>query len=334
MEKILKRTRIKFITITLLLVASVVGISWFTLQIYNNRQIAVPADSAIVHSSAEGNQALSEYLEQEKDFEAHFISLASAVKQQDSEDMTKALALVSVITIIVGTIIAFIVSKKLMQPVREAYESQERFIQDAAHELRNPLAAMTAALQKTSPQKRSDPLVRTFARQTKRLIHINEDLLFLERQSKQQPTVLRLDELLLDVLEELQPLASKNNITVTVTENENISKKIASSDYVRLVKNIIDNAIKYSKKNGRVTISQTKSKNNIIISVSDTGIGIPKKDLDEIGNRFFRASNTGTVDGTGLGLAIVHKILNVYGGKYEIESTVGKGTSVRITLPA
>ncbi len=334
MDKLLKQTRLKFTAVILLVVISIVVSSWVALEIYNNRQIAVPADSAYVHTNAEGNVALTEYLEDQKDFEAHFISLASSVKEQDSRDLTQALAIISVATVILGFLIAIIAAKKLMKPVREAYESQERFLQDAAHELRNPLAAMTATLQKVNQTKKNDPLVKTFQRQTKRLININEDLLFLERHTNQEPTELSLNELLGDVVEELQPLASNKKVKVNIVKNDEINKRMASSDYVRLVKNIIDNAIKYSDVKGKVSISQTKQKGTITILVKDQGIGIPAKDLQKIGNRFFRASNTGNLDGTGLGLAIVHKILNIYGGKYDVSSIVGKGTTVKITLPA
>lgn len=334
MDKLLRTTKTKFTAIILFIILSVVVVMWLALQTFNNRQIAVPASADYVHSSAEGNLALSEYLEDQKDFEAHFVSLATEVKNQDSEDLTQALAVISVFVVVGGIIVAIIASRKLIKPVEEAYQSQERFIQDAAHELRNPLAAMTAALQKANSSKADDQLIRTFRRQTKRLIHINEDLLFLERHANQEPVLLRLDELLADVVEEVQPLASSKNVDVIVKSDQEITKKMTSSDYVRLVKNIIDNAVKYSKPRGKVMITQVKEKGHVIITVIDQGIGIPKKDLETVGNRFFRASNTGPIDGTGLGLAIVQKILNIYGGKYEITSSVGKGTKVVVTLPA
>jgi signal transduction histidine kinase len=203
-------------------------------------------------------------------------------------------------------------------------------VQDAAHELRNPLAALTAALQQT---KQTGPLITIFKRQTKRLIHINEDLLFLERRTKQEPIKVNVSELLQDVIEELQPLAHKKSIQIEQKIQENVHKTIAPNDYVRLVKNIIDNALKYSPKNSNIHISQEKIKNTVTIIVEDHGIGIPATDKNSIGDRFFRASNTGEIDGTGLGLAIVKKILNSYGGSIQIESKQNSGTIVTITLP-
>lgn len=334
MEKLLKQTRLKFTATIISFVLLIVGVTWIAMQLYSNRQISVPANSELVHSTTQDDAALSQYINEQKKFEAHFINLATEIRKQDSREITKAMAGISVIVILSGTLISFFITRRFMKPVRAAYESQERFIQDAAHELRNPLAAMTVALQNAESSKQDDPLVKTFRRQTNRLIHINEDLLFLERQNHQDPQILNLADLLYDVVEELQPLASGKSVKIDIKSEDNISKNMVSSDYIRLVKNIIDNAIKYSKKGDTVTIRQNVIKGDIVIKVVDQGIGIPKSDQLSVGNRFFRASNTGEIDGTGLGLAIVKKILNIYRGDLEIKSTPKKGTTATIKLPA
>ncbi len=331
MDAIVNKTRIKFIAVIILIVVAVVVLSWAILQTYNVQTIGSEAHISEVEAPSSENEAYAEYLNEQKKYEAHFITLANSIKQQEQERLTGALAITAIIAIIAGIIIAIFVSRKLTEPVVEAYESQERFIQDAAHELRNPLAAMTVALQQT---KEKSPIVVIFRRQTKRLIHINEDLLFLERRAKQLPEKTNISELLGDVIEELQPLAHKKNIRISAQIDNNIHKVIAPNDYVRLVKNIIDNAIKYSTNDTEVKISQKLIKNEIEIIVSDQGIGIPINDKTNIGNRFFRASNTGTIDGTGLGLAIVQKILNSYGGSIDIQSKVNHGTKITLKIPA
>jgi two-component system phosphate regulon sensor histidine kinase PhoR len=320
----------KFAATIVLVIAFIVAASWAMLQTYNVQTIGTPAHISEVHVPASDDAAFAKYIEDQKEYEAHFITLASSIKEQEQERLTKALALTAIFSISIGTVIAFFAAKKLTEPVIDAYNSQERFIQDAAHELRNPLAALTAALQQT---KLKDPLITIFRRQTKRLIHINEDLLFLERRSKQQPTSTNVSELLQDVIEELQPLAHKKSIVIKQSIESDTIKTIAPNDYIRLVKNIIDNALKYSLNNSTVKISQKKVKNNIVIKIVDQGIGIPKEEIPTIGDRFYRASNTGEIDGTGLGIAIVQKILNSYGGSINIESVINAGTKVTITLP-
>jgi signal transduction histidine kinase len=331
MDKIIKRTQISFIATIVLIISAVVLLSWTILQTYNVQNIGTPAHISEVEVPSSDNPAYAEYLQEQKDYEAHFITLASSIKQQEQDRLTRALAVTSVIAVSAGVIIAIIASRRLTKPVREAYESQERFIQDAAHELRNPLAALTIALQQT---KQKSPLITLFKRQTKRLIHINEDLLFLERRTKQEPQNTNISELLLDVIEEIQPMAHKKSISLMHKIDPNLFKTIAPNDYVRLVKNIIDNAVKYSSLNTSVDITQNQVKNSIKLVVKDRGIGIPDNDKTKIGDRFYRASNTGKIDGTGLGLAIVQKILNTYGGSIEIESKVSQGTIVTISLPA
>jgi signal transduction histidine kinase len=334
MEQILKSTKRKFIATIIFVVVAVVTISWIVLSVYNQREIAAPAKLSEVHQSAENNPAFATYLEEQKAYEAHFIALATAIKDQESQRVTKAVAATSIIVVVLGVGIAIIAARKLMRPVVESYASQERFIQDAAHELRNPLAAMTIALQQADPKKNDPQLLTTFRRQTKRLIHINEDLLFLERSARQEPVQVNLSELLADVAEELQIVAAKKKVTLQLESDQAIMKKMIPGDYVRLTKNIIDNAVKYTKNATVVSVKQTKEKNTIHIIVKDEGIGIPTADVAHIGERFYRASNTGKIDGTGLGIAIVKKILNSYGGQLQITSTVGKGTTVHITLPA
>jgi signal transduction histidine kinase len=334
MDKILKSVRINFMATIILVVISVVGLSWAILQWYNNTEIATPAHISEVHKTGENNPAFAQYIEDQKAFEAHFLSLADSIKQQESARLTRGLAMTTSIVVIVGVIVSIYAARKLVKPVEEAYKSQERFIQDAAHELRNPLAAMSAAIQQSDPKTRNTQLVKTFQRQTNRLVHINEDLLFLERRDNESPQKISLNDLLSDVVEELQPLASSKNVSLVMKNSEHIEKTMRTTDYVRLVKNIVDNAVKYSPANSSVEIIQRKNKGYIELIVTDHGIGIPEEELAHIGSRFYRAKNTGKIDGTGLGLAIVQKILNTYKGTKTITSRVNVGTVVTVRLPS
>lgn len=334
MEKLIKQTRLRLFLIMVLVIVTVLISMWGLLQIYNSNEIASQTDISFVHSRAQGNVPLQEYISEQKDFEAHFVSLANAVRDQDSRQLTDGLIIVTFIMITIGMIIAYVVSRQLMKPVVEAYESQERFIQDAAHELRNPLAAMNAALQSTSKENLKSPLVIVFRRQLKRMISINEDLLFLDRRSTKKVEDLNLKDLIEEIIEEIQPIASRRKIKITTVKLEDISKNMSSSDFVRLVKNIIDNAVKYSRPGGEVKVSMIKMKNEIEIKVVDQGIGMPKEDIVNIGRRFYRAKNIGNIEGTGLGIAIVKKILNIYNGKLLIESKIGEGSTFIIKLPA
>ena len=100
-----------------------------------------------------------------------------------------------------------------------------------------------------------------------------------------------------------------------------------------LVGNLLENAAKYTDK-GSISVSISTRGKNAVLTIADTGRGIPKKDLKRIFNRFFRAENVSGVPGTGLGLSTVHEIVTRrYKGKIKVDSTLGKGTTFTITLP-
>ena len=334
MDKAIKTTQRTFALLVVGIIVIVIGTLWGMLQWYSSTEISKPSTSSEIHNSSSQNAALSEYINQEKEYEAHFISLATEIKKAEAERLSTALGLTSVIALAVGILMAVVITKKLIEPVREANASQERFIQDAAHELRNPLAAMTIALQQADKKTIATPLYRTIQRQTKRLVGINEDLLFLEKRTAVDIRLIALDDLLYDVVEELQPLSAVKKLNISVRSDSSIVKRMDARDYARLVKNVIENAVKYSKDGGKISIEQKADRKRIFIIVSDQGIGIPSKELQLISKRFYRASNTGKIEGTGLGLAIVKKILNSYGGKLVVTSTEKKGTTVTIDLPA
>jgi signal transduction histidine kinase len=100
----------------------------------------------------------------------------------------------------------------------------------------------------------------------------------------------------------------------------------------------LDNAVKYSRENGEIRLQAERRKHEIALSVSDNGIGISKDDLPRIFERFYRAdkarSPEGFRGGTGLGLAIVKHIVQLHGGRVEAESELGRGTTIRVVLPA
>jgi signal transduction histidine kinase len=97
--------------------------------------------------------------------------------------------------------------------------------------------------------------------------------------------------------------------------------------------NLLDNAVTYTDRGGRLTLSAARTAGGVMLSVSDTGHGIPPEYLDRVFDRFFRVPGQSEGSGTGLGLAIVHEIVVAHGGSITCESAVGKGTTFRIVLP-
>ena len=115
----------------------------------------------------------------------------------------------------------------------------------------------------------------------------------------------------------------------------NVGLKMVPKDFDRLVRNLVSNAIKYNKENGKVTVSLSESETEVAISVEDSGIGIAKKDIPRLCERFYRVSSAHSktsLDSNGLGLSIVKQIVDDCNAQLAIESEVGKGSKFTITF--
>jgi two-component system phosphate regulon sensor histidine kinase PhoR len=137
------------------------------------------------------------------------------------------------------------------------------------------------------------------------------------------------------IVSDLSEFAEKKGVTVKVDIPEDAELFVDEKMLHAILKNLIDNAIKYNKENGIVNVSYRELKNEVEISVCDTGIGIPKSHIPFIFERFYRVdrSRSRKLGGTGLGLSIVKLAVEKLDGKVEVESKEGEGTCFRIYLP-
>ena len=157
-----------------------------------------------------------------------------------------------------------------------------------------------------------------------------KEILDLSRLENNVQTLLEnvsINKLIGDCLGELKPLIESKNIEV-ITNLEEISIEASQSDLYKLIKNIIDNSVAYNNQNGKLIIELSKNK----LTISDTGVGISKEDLEHIFERFYRVDKARSREssGTGLGLSIVKHICILYGYKINVESQLGKGTTFTI----
>ena len=155
---------------------------------------------------------------------------------------------------------------------------------------------------------------------------------------KLQPNITNADlaQILDRAREEIFPLAQQKNITLAQIEGPETLMIQADAEQIRRIAiNILDNAIKYTPKNGLVSVSLKQTKENAIIQVTDTGIGISENDQAHIFDKFYRTNQADVQNerGTGLGLAIVKGITEAHGGTVVVNSQVGRGTLFQVTLP-
>jgi two-component system, OmpR family, phosphate regulon sensor histidine kinase PhoR len=218
------------------------------------------------------------------------------------------------------------------------------FLSTVSHELRTPLTSIQGYLEllrdgdagPVDPDQRH--MLDIIERNATRLRGLIEDILVLNRIESGGLTPgtveVSLRGLTLHTAEELQPLADKAGVQLRVHVDEDHGPVIGDRTQLqRALVNILSNAIKFTHSGGTVTLAcRTDPAGEIVITCQDTGIGIPKADLEHLFTRFFRASNaTGmAIPGTGLGLAIVAAIVEVNHGRLALDSTEGKGTTITL----
>jgi heavy metal sensor kinase len=234
---------------------------------------------------------------------------------------------------------------EMIERLDKAFTRQRRFVADASHELRTPVAAIRSmtdvVLAQSAPVESEEyaSVLRDVNAEAERLGHLISDLLVLARTDENQVVLerelVRLDLLVADVAATTEPLAAERGITFEV-----LAKQPATvlGDEVRLIQvimNLIDNAVAYTNIGGKVTLEVVVKYNDAFLMVRDTGIGIAKEHLDHIFERFYRVdpARSRAADNTGLGLAITEWIVRAHGGKISVESEVGKGTTFTVMLP-
>ncbi|MDE7280308.1 MAG: HAMP domain-containing histidine kinase, partial [Ruminiclostridium sp.] len=213
------------------------------------------------------------------------------------------------------------------------------FISSVSHELRTPLTAIKGWSETIMEMRDEETLtkgMRVIVTETERLSSMVEELLDFSRIQNKK---LQLQKADMDILAELADAvliyterAAKNGIIINYHEPEGVA--IINGDKNRLRQvfiNIIDNAIKYSKSGGVIEVEAVLKPDRVEIKVSDNGCGIAKEDLPKVKNRFYKANNT--VRGSGIGLAVADELVSLHRGRLDIESELGKGTTVSIVLP-
>ncbi len=219
-----------------------------------------------------------------------------------------------------------------------------QFSADVTHELRTPLTILRGetelALRGGREKKELRAVLESNLEEISRMSYLIEDLLLLSKSDlgeiplKKEP--LPLVELIAELHHQAQLLATTKNIRVDLECPD--KQIILEADSLRLRQvflNLLTNAIKYTPEGGSVKIKLVLNDNNVAISISDTGIGIDKENLDAIFDRFYRVNKTSNRNdgGSGLGLAIVKWIVNAHAGSISVNSIVGQGSTFTVALP-
>lgn len=255
------------------------------------------------------------------------------------DELDETIILFGFLVLIVAGTVATFVARITLIPIAEKIKEQDRFIADTSHELRNPLAAVSASLDSLIriPPKDTQELesiLKGMKEEHERLIKITENLLMLTRtgvQSDSEIVPISVSASIATVTKQLDKIATLKKISVTGTYSD-APLSIPRADLESLLFNLIHNAIKFSPAEGVVKVLWTKDKKLI---VSDTGVGIAKEDLPNIFERFYKIDAARRFDeesGNGLGLAIVEGIVRKYNATIKVDSAINQGTTITVSF--
>ncbi|NJR49452.1 MAG: HAMP domain-containing histidine kinase [Leptolyngbyaceae cyanobacterium CSU_1_3] len=256
------------------------------------------------------------------------------------------LILGGIIALMLASISSLYLTQQAVKPMRLSFQRLTRFAADASHELRNPLTRIGIAteIMLSHPEQLKPADVKkleTITLATEQMRCLIDDVLFLARTdatyppSKQEESSINLDQLLETLVERFKPQAHVKGIDFREQFLPDLFVKGSSTPLDRLFSNLLENALKYTNPGGKIVVSMQKSRQSVVVSVEDTGIGIPSEYAPFIFQRFWRADQARSQeqDGFGLGLAIAQTIAKQHHGEITVSSQVGVGSRFQVRLP-
>jgi PAS domain S-box-containing protein len=245
----------------------------------------------------------------------------------------------------VGVIRDITERKQAEKELKETMELKSQFISIVSHELRTPLAALKEGVAIVLDEvvgklnKKQKEFLDIAKRNTDRLRDLIDDVLDFQKLKSEKIELdiqsNEIEKVLSEVIETMALYAKKRQVELSFTFAKELPKaKFDRAKIIQVLSNLISNAIKFTPEKGRVSVDVRHQNEDWIISVNDTGIGIPREAIPKIFAPFYCVHRRGKqIQGTGLGLAIVHKIVIMHGGRIEVVSEVDQGTTFTVFLP-
>lgn len=244
-----------------------------------------------------------------------------------------------------SAVLGYVLAGRTLKPIQDMVDEQNRFISDASHELRTPLTAMKSTMEvhlrdKHLTMAEAKRVLKENIDDVNTLQALSDSLLTLAQYQKpngrEKKESLSLPTIIEEAVKHVAPMAQAKNIRISYSPLPMNMRGVKHS-LTDLMTILLDNAVKYSSTGQHIAITTTHEDKHVVITVTDHGIGISKKDLPHIFDRFYRADTARTEsghNGYGLGLAIAKKIVEIHDGTITAESTQGKGTTFTVSLSA
>ncbi|GGB20984.1 sensor histidine kinase [Puia dinghuensis] len=233
---------------------------------------------------------------------------------------------------------------RMLDRLESSFDAQKQFVSNISHELRTPLAAIIGELEIAAAKERTNTQYQEMTllvlEDARRLARLSNDLLDLAKASYDQTEIafkkMRVDELLLETRQEAVKANPDYRITILFEREPDTDDLISVNGNSYLLKvaftNLMENGCKFSADH-QVTVAISFHGKNIILRFSDTGIGIPPEDIENIFTPFYRGANKNYTEGNGIGLSLTDKIIRLHHGSLTVSSRVGEGTTFTVELP-
>lgn len=256
--------------------------------------------------------------------------------------LRSVLLIIGTIGMIIMVIISYFFTGKVIQPVKQSWIKQKKFVADASHELRTPLTVIQTNLDAALSDeegtiKENNIWLNNAYSETKVMAKLIQQLLILAKidanKIKLDIQDINLSDIIFFTIENFKIMAKNKNIEIQTDIQDDVHIKGDYDKIRQLIVILLDNAIKYTEE-GSIKVSLKVEKHKKVLIIKDTGIGIKQEDIKKLFDRFYRADKARNrqAGGTGLGLSIAKWIVDVHKGTIEIESTLGKGSMFIVTF--
>ncbi len=320
-------------------------VSWLSVFSTDDTFIASALSNVLADNKDNGAFELDDsdwaYLIQNRSF-GNVISFVDITTQQKVLDrLILTFIVVSVVMLIFIFFISSFLTRRSIQPIKEAFDKQKQFISDASHELKTPLAVIHTNVDVllANPENQDTKWLNYIKAEVGRMSHLTNDLLYLTQMDSAEDHQMmktnfdlsaRIEQMLLG----LEVVAFEKNIELKydLLPEAMIYGNPEQLSQVMMI--LVDNAIKYTPEHGEINLTLNRSTHHTVVTLSNTGAGIAPEDLPHIFDRFYRVDKVRSRDSNsyGLGLAIAKSIVEQHGGKISCESTPGERTTFVVKL--
>lgn len=245
-----------------------------------------------------------------------------------------------------GGIIGFVTTIQDVTQLKRLDAQKSQFVSMVAHELKAPVAAVSGYLENMHSRVLGDDIeayekmIHRSRERLQSLIDLVNDLLNISRRElgtiRREIAAVAVPDVVENTRELLQGEIDRRGLSFVAEYEDGLpTVDIDRDEFTRVVTNLISNAVKYNRENGRITVRARADKGSVLIGISDSGIGMRREDQDMLFRQFYRIKNdaTRTIPGTGLGLSIVKQIIDSYHGNISVESAWQEGTTFTLRIP-